>query len=395
MNQSTSTQHRIVVLLVDDQAIVGEAVRRMLDGESDVEFHFCNDPTKALEQADAIGPTVILQDLVMPEIDGLTLVKFFRANSRTREVPMIVLSSKEEPATKAQAFAVGANDYLVKLPDRIELLARIRYHSKGYIAQLERNEAYRRLEESERHLAEEIASASRYVQSLFPPPMTEPVIADWRHVPSTTLGGDAFGYYMLDDDQLVIYLLDVSGHGVGSALLSVSVLNTLRSQTLPNTDFCRPDQVLMGLNDAFQMDQQGEKYFTIWYGVYSLPRRLLRYASGGHPEMILFTGPSAATARMHLMPSTGPGIGMVEGMTFDCNEVEIEPFGRLFLFSDGVYEVSLPEGGMWHFEDFTKWMQTVPVDAPDTMDRLYSHVKQLRQAKHLDDDFSMVQVQFR
>ena len=81
--------------------------------------------------ANELAPTVILQDLVMPEIDGLTLVKFFRANPATREVPMIVLSTKEEPIVKAEAFSVGANDYLVKLPDRLEMIARIRYHSKG------------------------------------------------------------------------------------------------------------------------------------------------------------------------------------------------------------------------------------------------------------------------
>ena len=112
------TQHRITVLLVDDQAIIGEAVRRMLAAESDIEFHHCSDPTQALATANAIRPTVILQDLVMPDVDGLTLVKFFRANPATRDVPMIVLSSKEEPAIKAEAFALGANDYVVKLPDR-------------------------------------------------------------------------------------------------------------------------------------------------------------------------------------------------------------------------------------------------------------------------------------
>ena len=127
------------VLLIDDQAIVGEAVRRMLAPEADIQFHFCQDPTKALETANALQPTVILQDLVMPDVDGLMLVKFFRANPATRQTPMIVLSSKEEPVVKAQAFALGANDYLVKLPDRVELVARVRYHSRGYVALLERN----------------------------------------------------------------------------------------------------------------------------------------------------------------------------------------------------------------------------------------------------------------
>jgi phosphoserine phosphatase RsbU/P len=100
----------VTVLLVDDQAIVGESVRRMLATETDIAFHFCQDPAKAIDTANAVQPTVILQDLVMPDIDGLQLVKFFRANKATRETPMIVLSSKEEPTIKAQAFALGAND---------------------------------------------------------------------------------------------------------------------------------------------------------------------------------------------------------------------------------------------------------------------------------------------
>src|SRR5262249_5745291 len=147
------TQHKVTVLLIDDQPIIGEAVRRMLAGEDDVVFHFCKDAPRAVEEAIRLNPTVILQDLVMPEIDGLTLVKTFRDPPATKEVPLIVLSTKEEPRTKADAFALGANDYIVKLPDRLELLARIRYHSKGYINLLQRNEAYEALLASQKVLA--------------------------------------------------------------------------------------------------------------------------------------------------------------------------------------------------------------------------------------------------
>ena len=103
--------------------MIGEAVRRMLVGEPDIVFHYNRDAAKAIEEADRLKPTVILQDLVMPDIDGLTLVKTFRAHEPTRETPLIVLSTKEEPTVKAEAFALGANDYIVKLPDRLELLA--------------------------------------------------------------------------------------------------------------------------------------------------------------------------------------------------------------------------------------------------------------------------------
>ena len=102
--QPSLTQHKVTVLLIDDQPLIGEAVRRMLAKEQDIEFHFCKDPTKALETAASVSPTVILQDLVMPGIDGLILVKMFRENEATRDIPMIVLSSKEE---KAKALAAA------------------------------------------------------------------------------------------------------------------------------------------------------------------------------------------------------------------------------------------------------------------------------------------------
>ncbi|MFA5189456.1 MAG: response regulator, partial [Verrucomicrobiia bacterium] len=189
------TRHTINVLLVDDQAMIGEAVRRMLLADKDINFHYCSDPTQAVKMATEISPTVILQDLVMPEVDGLTLVKFYRANPKTRDIPLIVLSTKEEPATKAEAFGLGANDYLVKLPDKVELIARIRHHSAGYIAQLQRNEAYRALMESQKKLAAELAEAAAYVQSLLPAPMTGEITAECRFLPSTELGGDALGYH--------------------------------------------------------------------------------------------------------------------------------------------------------------------------------------------------------
>jgi len=270
-SDGSASAHPISVLLVDDQVIIGEAVRRMLAEVPDIRFHHCQDPTQAIDRANTFAPTVILQDLEMPELDGLTLIKFFRANPSTRDIPLIVLSTREEPSTKAEAFVIGANDYLVKLPDRLEMLARIRYHSKGYVAQLERNEAYRKLADSQRQLAEEVAEAAKYVRSLLPEPIKKgPVRIDWRFLPSTQLGGDSFGYNWLDDDHFAVYLLDVSGHGVGSSLMSVSALNILRSQALPNTDFREPGQVLRSLNTAFAEELHDNKYFTIWYGVFRI-----------------------------------------------------------------------------------------------------------------------------
>jgi signal transduction histidine kinase/HPt (histidine-containing phosphotransfer) domain-containing protein len=159
-------EHHVMVLLIDDQAMVCEAVRRALANQADIDFHYCADAREALTVANQIKPTVILQDLVMPGIDGLTLVNQFRANPVTKDTPIIVLSTNENPQVKGQAFAMGANDYLVKLPDKIELVARIRYHSKAMMNLLQRDAAYRALRESQQQLIESNAALISLNQKL-------------------------------------------------------------------------------------------------------------------------------------------------------------------------------------------------------------------------------------
>jgi two-component system chemotaxis family response regulator WspR len=124
----------------------------MLASEPDLTFHYCGNSADAIAAAERFGPTVILQDLIMPGVDGLTLVRRYRAIEATRNVPIVVLSTKEDPVVKKDAFTAGANDYLVKLPDKIELVARIRLHSKAYLNQIQRDEAHRSLSESQRQL---------------------------------------------------------------------------------------------------------------------------------------------------------------------------------------------------------------------------------------------------
>lgn len=152
---------KINVLLVDDQAMVAEGIRRMLEAESDIDFFYCEDPSEAINKALEVDATIVLQDLVMPDIDGMTLVRFFRANNLTKDVPIIVLSSKDDPKIKSDAFANGANDYLVKLPDKIELVARIRAHTKHYLMQLERDAAFFALREMQKQLERSNAELQR------------------------------------------------------------------------------------------------------------------------------------------------------------------------------------------------------------------------------------------
>jgi len=157
---NTDTQIRI--LLVDDQPIIAEGIKRMLASETDMELSYVEDPSIAIEQAVEIDATIILQDLVMPDADGMTLLRFYKANHETRDIPVIVLSSKEDAQTKSEAFNYGASDYLVKLPDQIELIARIRSHAKNYILQKERDSAFFAL----RQLKKQLESSNKKLQEL-------------------------------------------------------------------------------------------------------------------------------------------------------------------------------------------------------------------------------------
>lgn len=389
-----SAVESVIVLLVDDQAIVGHAIKQMLAPELDIQFHFCQEPLKAIEMANQIQPTVILQDLVMPDVDGLTLLKFFRTNAATRETPMIVLSSKEEPAIKAQSFALGANDYLVKLPDRVELVARIRHHSRGYIAQLQRNEAYRKLAESERRLADEVAEAAKYVKSLLPPVVKDgPVKIDWRFVPSTQLAGDAFGYHWLDENRLAVYLLDVSGHGVGSALLAVTVLNALSHQALPQTDFGDPAAVMTGLNGIFSMDRHGGKFFTVWYGIFDRQTRRLTFSGGGHPPALLKCEGTTTESPIQELETLGPIIGLPMMMDFENVTVDLPSQASLLVYSDGAVEIEKLDGQMANQEEFTKFAASKR-DWGGIMEQVIERARTIGAKSTLADDCSLLYVQF-
>ena len=386
----TLTEHNIKVLLIDDQRIVGETIRRMLVDIPGLEYRFCSDPTSAIGVAGEFDPTVILQDLVMPGVDGIEMVRAFRANSATASTPLIVLSSKEEPTTKAEAFAAGANDYLVKLPDKLELVARIRYHSSAYIHRLQRDEAFAVLEQQQQVIARELAEAAAYVRSLIPAPMPadSPVPADWRFITSSTLGGDSFGYHWLDSGKLAIYLLDVCGHGVGAALLSVSAINTIRNHTLPGTDFAVPSAVLDGLNRAFPMEKQDGKYFTMWYGIFDPRTRELRWAVGGHPPAIA-VGPSGTVERLG---GAGMMIGAFDFAQYSDANAVLERGSKLFVYSDGCYEVEDAGGKQMSLEQFCKILAGSG-PPPGELDRVVNAVQAYQNRRDFYDDFSLLMLQ--
>jgi serine phosphatase RsbU (regulator of sigma subunit) len=196
-------------------------------------------------------------------------------------------------------------------------------------------QAYNSLRTAQEALNAELASAVDYVFSLLPAPMTDGrVTADWFMATSAQLGGDGLGYHWIDSERFAFYLLDVSGHGVKSALLAVSIIDTLRACSLPDTDWRDPGAVLRALNFVYFSDSRDGLYFTIWYGIADLADGMLRYAGGGHPPAVV----RAARCKNHKLPASGPPVGCFANAKYPTVEMPLRFPTDVYLFSDGVFE---------------------------------------------------------
>ena len=242
-----------------------------------------------------------------------------------------------------------------------------------------------------KRLQRELAEAAGYVRSLLPAPMSQPFMIDWRFVPSTELGGDAFGYNWVDADNFAIYLLDVCGHGVGPSLMSIAVLHVLQAGSLRDVDFRDPGQVLGALNERYQMKSHNDLYFTLWYGVYRPATRRLDYGCAGHPPAFLA---NAGTQGVQLLEAKGPPIGLRPGIAYASQTVIVPGNTRLYLFSDGAFEVRRSDGTMMGLEDLLQFMSRPGTNGQSDLDLLFQHLLQVRGDDALEDDFSIVRFAF-
>lgn len=246
------------------------------------------------------------------------------------------------------------------------------------------------LQKTQERLEAELNDAARYVISILPEPRLSPPTTDWLLVPSTELGGDSFGYHAIDDDHMAFYLLDVCGHGVNAALLSVTVINVLRASALPGADFRDPASVLAALNDAFPMERQNGMFFTIWYGVHQRSSATLRYSSGGHPPAIHLRDGDGATAASQLITYGGMAIGALPGVEYECASIRIEPGDRLLILSDGTFEVDGPGGEMLSVDALADFAARES-DAPQAV---LEWARAFNAGGALPDDFSLLRVRF-
>ena len=368
------------ILIIDDDPAVLKLVQRALRQQGH-EVWVASNGREGLEQAQTLSPALIICDWMMPYIDGLEVCRRVKADPQLSTTFFILLTAKIGLDDRVEGLNTGADDFLSKPIEIVELQARVR-------AGLRLHQVSQDLQRQKNLLEAELAEAAAYVGALLPAPLQGDITIESRFIPSRQLGGDCFDYFWLDPDVLVLYLLDVSGHGLGAALPSILVLNLLRTQALPNVSFYQPEAVLAALNDAFQMSHQNEKYFTIWYGVYRLSRRQLTYASAGHPPAVLL----APTGNHQLRTASLP-IGMIPEASFTSAQCLIPEAGTLYIFSDGIYELNPATQADWGLEDWINLL--MQMDAQLDLDQILQQVQVVNANQNFNDDVSLLKIQFR
>jgi len=372
------------ILVIDDDSVIRLLIKKALQNQGH-EVFLATNGQEGIEQAQRLQPAMIICDWIMPIVDGLEVCRQVRANLSLSTTFFILLTARGGVADRIQGLDTGADDFLSKPINIGELQARVR-------AGLRLQQLSQDLQSQKQLLEAELAEAATYMRSLLPKPLKGCVSIDARFIPSRQLGGDCFDYFWLDPDYLVMYLLDVSGHGLGAALPSSLILNILRLQSLPDVNFYQPHDVLRALNESFQMSQQNDKYFTIWYGVYNQTKRQLTYASAGHPPAILRSQTSEGLIEVDRLKTPNLPIGMLTEATFVSDRQTIPKNSTLYIFSDGVYDISQPDHQSWGLNEFTDTL--VELETTINLDEILTTIQRMSGIETYDDDLSLLRVNF-
>jgi len=247
-----------------------------------------------------------------------------------------------------------------------------------------------KLVKAEKKLRTEFDDAAKYIRRMLPPPLTGREMIDWKFQPATHIGGDGLGYRRIDDDQIAFYVLDVAGHGLGSALMAVTALEMLRAQSKA-IDFRRPAHVVERLNGFLQMKDHAGKFLSVWYGVYSHSEQCITYANAGHPSPLLLTREEAGAGLV--LTKTAPG-GAVLGVfsEIEVHETTIRfPTGsELFLFTDGLYETRGLGQQHGSYDEFFQHLQARISEGHPPYESILLWLDEARGQRLIDDDVTLL-----
>ena len=396
------------ILVADDDQDIQKLLARMLQSwKHDVVT--ANNGREALSILEREPISFVISDWMMPEMDGLELCQHIRSTEFGRYIYVILLTARDAKNDLIHGMEAGADDFVVKPWNKGELNVRIRAGERILMLEKDLEDRNQRLRITNSQLTKaydqinkDLEAGAEMQRSLLPPTDFKLPGFDisWIFCPSRHVAGDIFNLFQLDERHIGFYLLDVAGHGVPSAMLSVTLSRILspipesplkyRMPDRPHYGISEPARVLSDLNERFQVNEETMQYFTMVYGIINTERHCLTLAPAGHPPPIHISSAGEIT----LLGAGSFPVGLLPEADYEMEEAKFHPGDRLYLYSDGITECFNPEMEAYSqerlLERLEEW-RDLPLQ--DMMDRLEGDLRAWREDDEFSDDLTLLVIE--
>jgi len=390
------------ILIVDDSEDIRVLLKRIL-ANAGYDVAEAAGGEEALCRAEAMRPDLVLLDIVMPGMDGFVVCEELGRKGLLTDVPVIFLSARSDSADKVRGLKEGASDYITKPFDKAEVLARVQNQLKIRRLTCELKRSNARLTEKQAVLDEDLRAAAGIQQSLLPRtvPDIESLAIAWKFMPSHVIGGDIFNVFRLDEDHVGMYMIDVSGHGVPSALITVSVSQVLepnsgqvtkeRTYEAPGYRITSPKKVMEALDGEYPIERFG-KYFTIVYLIINTRTGEVTYSNAAHPSPVIIRGDGS----LEPLDKGGTIIGLDGCIPFEEETKPLRQGDRLILFTDGVVEYRNSSGEFFGEDRFFSLLSRLGNEGIEALlDAVVGSIEDFGQGAEFEDDITLVAVEYR
>jgi len=372
---------------------------------------------KSLTEAEAvffkIQPKVVLAHWRFNKGKGMELYRRLRRAENISGCFLVILFSESEiPGLSDEAISL-VDDFLCQPWDGIRLRTRLRSWERVIRLEDDLGHGMRALENANRKVIQanekmrkDLYLVAKIQTALLPTvlPAVDTVVFAWVYKPRLELAGDGLNVFRLDENHVGFYILDVSGSGTSSALLSVSLSRVIspfpaQSSLLkeltakpPGYRIRQPEEVLSDLNRSFPQDPDTKEYFTILYGILDLKTNVFSYSTAGHPLPLVLT----SKGRFKTISGGGTPIGLVDDAIFAREKCKLSHGDRMYLFSDGLVDAFSPERVSFGISRLSKAIQaSSDLALKGSVDRILSTGETWCGAAGWHDDVSLLALEVR
>lgn len=380
-----------ILVINDDDGI--RAITKLPLVQQGYEVFEANNGKMGLEQSMRVNPDLILLDVMMPEMDGYETCVHLKQNPNTKEIPVIFLSSLTDAKDKIKGLEIGGVDFVNNVVDRGELLARVQNQLKIRSLTRALMDSNQKLLLKQESLDNDLRAAAIIQKSFLPHADVQLPNIDisWAWTPSNPLGGDIFNVIQYNPETVIAYMIDVSGHDVPSALVTVSVSQFLNQLNRNSNALLTPQEIMIALDKEYPMERF-DRYFTIFYSVLNTSSGNLYYSRAGHLPGIKLS----KKKDFQLLEEGGPLVGLNLNLPFEQGSTDLEPGDKIILYTDGITDVKNKQGEFYGAERFYSLLETnktMPIEK--IIQLVKQSINQFSDGLHPVDDISLMGFEFK